>query len=77
MTDNDYLQSTQEMLMHGLILATILVFWAAVSHLVGLGMESANLSRNLASTVAGALGQTGLVNAVLYVLLVAARTYRE
>jgi hypothetical protein len=77
MTDNDYLQSTQEMLMHGLILATILVFWAAVSQLVGFGIQAANLSSNLAAGIAGALGQTGLANAVLYILVVAARTYRE
>lgn len=77
MVNTDYLQDIQEMLMHGLILATILVFWAAASQLVGFGIQAANLSSNLAAGIAGAIGQTGLINAVLYVLVVAVRTYRE
>lgn len=65
------------MLMHGLVLATILLFWAVVSQLVGFGIEAANLSSNLSASIAGTLGQTGIVNAVLYILVVAVRNYRE
>mgnify|MGYP006302387071 CR=1 FL=1 len=65
------------MLMHGLILATILVFWAAASQLAGYGIQAANLSSSLSANISGALGQTGLVNAVLYLLVVAVRNYRE
>ena len=71
------MQDTREMLMHGLVLATILLFWAAVSQLVGFGIEAANLSSNLSDSIAGALGQTGIVSAVLYILVVAVRNYRE
>jgi len=77
MINNEYLQEIQEMLMYGLVLAVILVFWAAVSQLVGFGLQAANLSNGLVSSVAGSIGQAGLANAVLYILVVAARTYRE
>ncbi|PSH01811.1 MAG: hypothetical protein BRC27_00840 [Nanohaloarchaea archaeon SW_10_44_10] len=77
MREADYMQDTREMLMHGLVLATILVFWAVVSQLVGFGIEAANLSSNLSASIAGTLGQTGIVNAALYILVVAVRNYRE
>ena len=77
MTIDDYLEDIQEMLMHGLVLAVILVFWAIVSHLVGFGLQAANLSGSVSNGIAGSIGQAGLANAVLYILVVAARTYRE
>lgn len=77
MTDNDYLEDIKDMLMHGLVLTVILVFWAAASQLVGFGIQAANLGGGLANGIAGSVSQAGLANAVLYILVVAARTYRE
>ena len=73
----DYLQDSREMLMHGLVLAAILIFWTIVSQLVGYGIQAANLNNAMAAGITGAIAQTGLVNALLYVLVVAVRIYKQ
>ncbi len=75
--ERDVMRDLKDMLQHGLMIAILLAFWAALSQLASLGASAANLSPTVSAYLSNALYTTGMFNAALYVLTVAVRAYRQ
>jgi len=77
MNYSEELSEIKQYLVYGAVIATIMIFWTAVSQLVAFGVTSANLSPGLASGLASAFSTAGLANVVLYILKKTVESYRE